>query len=389
MPSQKSRIVLVNVATGKEQPFSEARFDEGGQLAWLEDGSALVFDAIEQYGGRWNWNSQLWSIAYPTGTIRQITTDVASYASVAATAAGRALVAVRDEVRAGLWVATDGDTARARPIMATSNGMEGATGIDWAPDGRIVYSAKTAESFDIWIANRDGSQPRQLTSDPGIENQPRVLPDGKGIIFTARATGASEVQVRAVDLDGRNARPIETGGAIHRGYVQPVGDHIYFKVLEEGWPVVFRVPVGGGARARLFADAARLPKRFDLRSVSRDEQWVVGTYSEPPKSGLAVVSIDGSQVRRLPYSYTPGVGFGTTWAPDGHAIDDLVFRDGATNIWRFPLDGSPPKPLTAFTSEQIMNYRWSPDGKTLAISRGTESSDVMLITSGGKDDKKE
>ena len=33
MPKQKSRIVLVNVETGKEQDFSDARFDSGGQLA--------------------------------------------------------------------------------------------------------------------------------------------------------------------------------------------------------------------------------------------------------------------------------------------------------------------------------------------------------------------
>ena len=80
MPTQKSRIVLVSVETGQQREFSDARFDDGGQLAWLGDGSALVFDAIEQYGGRWNWNSQLWAIAYPAGTVRRITRDGASYA---------------------------------------------------------------------------------------------------------------------------------------------------------------------------------------------------------------------------------------------------------------------------------------------------------------------
>ena len=146
MPAQKARIVLVNVATGREQEFSDARFDSGGSLTWLGDGSALVFDAIEKYGGRWNWNSQLWSIAYPAGTRRQITRDVATYNSVAATAGGRTLVAVRAEVRAGLWVAPGGDTARARPITTASNANDGATGIDWTSDGRIVYSAITQNS---------------------------------------------------------------------------------------------------------------------------------------------------------------------------------------------------------------------------------------------------
>jgi len=388
MPKQRSRIVLVNVESGREQVFSDARFDSGGQLLWLGDGSALLFDAIEQYGGRFNWNSQLWSIAYPAGTLRRITPDLASYANLAATASGRTLVAVRDEVRAGLWVAPDGDTARARPITASSNGREGATGIDWIPDGRIVYSATTQGSWDIWIANSDGSQPRPLTSDPAVENQPRVVPDGTGILFTSRASGASDVIVRRIDLDGSNPRQIATGGAIHRGYLQAIGDHLYFKALEKGWPVAFRVPLGGGPRERLLADPTRLPRRFVLSSVSPDERWALGTYTDPQSSGMAVVPLDGpGPVRRFPYNYTPGISFGPGWAPGGHAIEDLVFRDKATNLWRFPLDGSTPRPVTTFTSEQIVNYRWSRDGKMLAMSRGTESADVVLITSDETDRK--
>jgi hypothetical protein len=103
---------------------------------------------------------------------------------------------------------------------------------------------------------------------------------------------------------------------------------------------------------------------------------------DPPNAGMAVVPIDGTApARRFPYAYTPGEGFGGTWAPGGIAFENLVFRDGATNLWRFPLDGSAPRPVTAFASEQILNYRWSPDGKTLALSRGTLSTDVVLITS--------
>ena len=80
------------------------------------------------------------------------------------------------------------------------------------------------------------------------------------------------------------------------------------------------------------------------------------------------------------------MGIGGTWAPDGRAFEDLVVRDGASNLWRFPLDGSAPRAVTTFTSEQIIAYRWSRDGKTLAMSRGTYSADVVLIAS---DDKKE
>ncbi len=381
MPAQRARIVLVNVDTGREQEFSDARFDSGGALTWLGDGSALVFDAIEKYGGRWNWNSKLWSIAYPAGTLRRVTTDLANYASVAATAGGRTLVAVRDETRAGLWVAPAGDTARARPITDTGNGAEGATGLGLTPDGRIVYSAITQNSWDIWIANGDGSQAKQLTSDPGVENQPQVLPSGTGIVFTSRTSGADDVRVRTIDLDGSNAGAIETGGGIYRGYLQAIGKHVYFKVMEKGTMGAYRVPLAGGSREPLFADRSRLPPHFELRSVSPDERWALGSYVAPPAGGLAVVAIDGTApIRTFAYTYTPGEGFGGTWAPDGRAFEDLVYRDGATNLWRFPVDGSPPRAVTAFASDQILNYRWSTDGKTLVMSRGTRSSDLVLIT---------
>src|SRR5204863_5975776 len=93
MPGHRYRVVMIDSETGTEEVFSEARFDEGGQITWLGDGSAIVFDANERYGGRWNGTGKIWSLSYPAGRLRQITQDVAAYSSVAADADGRTLVA--------------------------------------------------------------------------------------------------------------------------------------------------------------------------------------------------------------------------------------------------------------------------------------------------------
>ena len=37
---------------------------------------------------------------------------------------------------------------------------------------------------DLWIANTDGSQPRRLTVDEGIESDPYFSPDGSLIAFS-------------------------------------------------------------------------------------------------------------------------------------------------------------------------------------------------------------
>ncbi len=386
MPAQRTRIVLVNVETGKERTFSERRFDVPGQLTWLAHASALVFDAADQGGGAFGGNGQLWSMSSPDGTLRRLTNEGASYSSVAATAAGRTLVAVRDEMSARLWLAPDGNTARARPITGIGNGREGAVGIDWTPDGRLVYSATTQGSPDIWIVNSDGSQPRQLTSDPGTETQPQVLPDGRGIIFISRRPGDSQFEILAMDLDGSHRRHIVTGAGTRPGCLQAIGDHVYFRAFEEGRLVNYRAPLGGGPREPVFA--TRRPPGFMLSQVASDERSALGLYRDPLSSGLAVVPLDGSgPVRKFPSNLARGSGFGATWAPGGNALEDLLFQDGAANLWRFPLDGSAPRPVTTFTSEQILNYRWSRDGKTLAMSRGTLSADVVLITSGETDRK--
>ena len=48
---------------------------------------------------------------------------------------------------------------------------------------------------DIWIANRDGSNPRRLTQDADREFGPILSPDGKWVAFTARYDGSTDVYV--------------------------------------------------------------------------------------------------------------------------------------------------------------------------------------------------
>ena len=46
---------------------------------------------------------------------------------------------------------------------------------------------------DLWIANPDGSQPRRLTVDEGIESDPHFSPDGTLIAFSAQYDGNTDV----------------------------------------------------------------------------------------------------------------------------------------------------------------------------------------------------
>ncbi len=73
------------------------------------------------------------------------------------------------------------------------------------------------------------------------------------------------------------------------------------------------------------------------------------------------------------------LGFLYRWSPDGKSLTYITQRSGVFNVWRQPLDGKPAEQVTQFTSGEIFSFDWTPDGKTLLLAKGEESSDVVLI----------
>jgi len=67
------------------------------------------------------------------------------------------------------------------------------------------------------------------------------------------------------------------------------------------------------------------------------------------------------------------------FAPDGKAVVYSVREKGVDNLWYQSLDGSKGHQMTNFSSEQIVGFAWSPDGKTLGVLRQHTESDVVLL----------
>jgi Tol biopolymer transport system component len=68
------------------------------------------------------------------------------------------------------------------------------------------------------------------------------------------------------------------------------------------------------------------------------------------------------------------------WSPDGKGLQYLLTRGGATNVWEQPLTGGDAHQVTRFASGRIFSFACSRDGKQLLLTRGNESSDVILIS---------
>jgi Tol biopolymer transport system component len=111
------------------------------------------------------------------------------------------------------------------------------------------------------------------------------------------------------------------------------------------------------------------------------------TYTS--KIALLTMDADGKTLRKI-ITTDPRCGLGfsepgpSSWntfhfTPDGKGIALLIEEKGVDNIWVQPIDGSAGHQITHFDSQQIQDFRWSPDGKHLAVIRNDYSGDVILL----------
>ncbi len=115
-----------------------------------------------------------------------------------------------------------------------------------SPDGRkIAFSSDATGSFEIWVADCDGSHERQLTSLGSYSGSPRWSPDSSQIVFDSRAHGNADVYV--VSAGGGNVRQLTREPS--NDYVPSWsrdGRWIYFVSNRSGLDQLWRMPADGG-----------------------------------------------------------------------------------------------------------------------------------------------
>jgi serine/threonine protein kinase/Tol biopolymer transport system component len=358
------------VSDGQEALISAARWRFIAGLAWLPDKSALIIAARDRASAP-TTPPQIWQLAYPGGEAHKLTNDLNEYVSLSLTGDGKSLVATKSELLSNIWVAPGGDSARAHQI---TNGREnGSAGCVWMPDGRIVYTSRASGYADIWIMNADGSGQKQLTFGTDANDSPSVSPDGRYIVFeTNRSVGWS---IWRMNADGSGLKEL----------VRNVGQFSFPQIAADGkWVcysandsanqrVMWRVSIDGGTPEQL------TQKDSSPAILSPDGKLMFYYYRENPyaPAKLEIVpATGGAPVQTLD---APKDLHDALWSPDERALVYMKDTNNVTNLWSLPLDGSKPRQLTDWPSEQMFGGAWSRDGKQLAVARGHVSFDVVHI----------
>jgi serine/threonine protein kinase/Tol biopolymer transport system component len=369
-----STVLGVSVAGGEQKPITSKRWGRIGRVAWFAN-DGLILNAAEQ-------NSillaQLWYLSYPDGQAKPITHDLNDYADVALTGDSNALVTVQSEMQSNVWLAPDFDARRARQLT-TGKGRDGMS-VCWSAEGKIVYDSAVSGSADIWVMDADGSNQRQITSDTHTEYYPSVSADGRYIVFVSDRLGTDHIW--RINGDGSNPKQLTSGNTREETPVlTPDGRWVVYTSFGNGRSL-WKLSIEGGNPEQINKNDVNKPA-----VAPNGEQ--IAFWSYPDDYGTD--GLDHPFVRIMPFAggsatktfqvpQTTNFGANLQWSADGRAILYVDTRNGVSNIWSQPVEGGPAKQLTNFQSDRIFGFASSPDSKQLALTRGTISNDVVLIS---------
>ena len=374
-------------------------------VAWTNAGDALLVTAYDE---RWAGHCQLLRVDLATGAASNVTDDADDYAEPHAI--GKSVAAIQSKFQSAIWSVTPGTApAQLTHGLGSSDGLSGLT---TARDHSIIYSSAAGGTADLWIANADGSDARQLTKDERLESQPVVTangativyashsqgrsslwrmnidggqqreivsapviyeftltPDGKQIVYASGNDATSFSSLMSVPVDGGKSSTIATAGTILKSLqITPDGRTIIYSMLDGQAFRLFKVAMTGGSVTRLTSEAS------NFSSISPDGKLIACAWKSPFSPKLAIISVTGGAPMRIfdlsTYFYR--------WTPDGKGIV-YVKHGKQENLFLQPLAGGPPTALTNFTEGSIKNFEWSADGTRIVLTHFIKTSDIVLL----------
>lgn len=346
----------------------------GDGLVWLPGKRGLLLTI----SNRQQLLSQVWEVPYQNGEARQVTKDFNSYGTLSLTADGKSLLSIQQDFNLSVWVVPADNPAQARRI--TTGKVEGI-GIAWASDNRVVYGSTVSGNQDIWITNTDGSNKRQLTNNAGSNSEPCSFANGEQIAFVSLRGGIP--QVWRTDVNTGEAAQMTTGAGAYGVACAFREDSVYtLSIKNTETPYIWRTSVKGEEVP------IEIKQGLNYRpALSPDGRRVAYIYWDEAeqrlKQQIQTIETGAAQPFQLPVTAIRGVNQPPIifrWTGDGKALSYISDENEVSNIWTLPLSSDvKPKQITNFNESYILYFDWSPDGKQLAISRGTRTSDVVLI----------
>ncbi len=362
-------VYVAQLGTGEVRIVTNKHFGIINLSSWLPDGSGLVITAYDTESRAAVPQYQLWFIGLPGGEVRKITSDLSIYHDALGLAKNKLLTIEHRQLN-NIWVAPADNNGAAKQITNGSFGKyDGYWGLDWLPDGRIVFDSSDQVSQAISIMDADGRNRRQLTAPGNVDSALDASPDGRYIIFHSTRGGGSDIW--RIDADGSNAKQLTFSQQCYQPFVSADSRYVYYKSWQDGIGEMRRVPIDGGESVAL------TDKETSWVAASPDGRFIAASY-RTDKRRLAIFGSDGgAPIKQFDLPKTGTLYGGARWTPDNASV---VYGDAAYGYWQQTINGGEPKRIENLPKEKLYNFAWSRDGKQFAFVRGIDLRDVVLIT---------
>ena len=253
-----------------------------------------------------------------------------------------------------------------QPSPTTADATPAITGLT----GHIIFARAGASYGDetSFVANIDGSDEHQL-GELQQSGFPWATPDGSRIVVGTQQ--GNRISSLIFDLDGGDEYAVPEPKDLMFGSA-PISPDGTFLVAETfTWPsfqfqAMNVVTVANGKMRKLIDD-----RHYISGDISPDGKRVLLFLNnpdiEPPAPGaLWVIGLDGKGLRQV----TPaGLGvqccMNYRWSPDGKTI---LFASPEGGLWTIGVDGSNPTEIFHEQGQWAITPTWSPDGSMIMFA---------------------
>jgi serine/threonine protein kinase/Tol biopolymer transport system component len=359
-------LVAVDVATGQQRLILSSA-DALGSPTWMPDGSGLL--ALDASRSTNYTRAQIVSLTYPEGIISPVTRDTNNYSDISLAASGQLLATVLSEGRWNLMVMPAADSgADPRPVSAVVS----FTNITWTHDGRIINDT---DNMLHWANPDTGAKGTFVNQPDSAAGDPWECADGHTVVFLLNQLAGKGQNIWRADASGGNLKQLTTGTLNSFPVCSPDSRSVYY--LDDRPGHLRKVSIDGGASVQVSDQV--LSGLFDISPDGTQAAITTIDHANGHEEKLLLLDTTTGQVRRQLKFEHERFGIFIHFSRDGKSVVYTVRENGVDNLWAQPLDGSAGKYLTSFKTEHIWDFHWSPDGTKLALVRGHDDSDVVLM----------
>ncbi len=383
-------IKVFDIAGKRVDPFTSFKNELLSDVVWLPSGQWLL--AMYSEKGP-SYLHQIGLISHSGGSILPITRDTNGYSTLTISADGKTAATVQVRITRSLNLLPNGGAQKNAPEPVVE--AQDVQSLAWSADGKLLVS----DGKGLRQMYMDGGQQTTILNDPSswIVDVARCG-DRYLVLSWAFHDGTNRAGIWRANADGSNPTQLSRGKFDVAPVCSPDGKWVYYF---DSWKAqsAMRVPLQGGAPEPV--PLSDVPNMYGFgagETISPDGKLLVfNSESTAPNNPqqvlnrLALVELDadakGQSSPRLIQPdprITGGIGGNAfandlTFTPDGKSLAYIIRDQGVDNIFVQPVNGSTGHQITNFTSDNIAEFQWSPDGKTLAVARTHNTSDVVLL----------